>query len=143
MDESTAITDEQIELIEQSWEKVVAISEEAACIFYARLFEVAPALRSLFRGNMTEQGTKLMQMIGTAVYGLRSLDRVVPALQQLGQRHADYGVKESHYQIVGESLLWTLQKGLGSAFTKDTEEAWRVAFGILSKTMIEATQEPV
>jgi len=121
--ESTALTVRQIELIEQSWEKVLPIREDAAGIFYARLFEVAPAVRPLFPEDMAEQGKKLMQMIGTAVHGLRSLERVVPALQQLGKRHVGYGVEESHYAIVGESLLWTLRKGLGASFTDDTEEA--------------------
>ena len=73
--------------------------------FYDRLFERDPSLRALFTGDMKEQGQALMAMIATAVGGLKRLDTIVPAVQELGIRHAGYGVTEDHYNTVGAALL--------------------------------------
>lgn len=129
------MTPEQVELIKNSWEKVVPISDKAAELFYGKLFELDPSVRSLFKGSMAEQGQKLMRMIGTAVNGLDRLDEIVPAVQQLGVRHTAYGVKDEHYDTVGAALLWTLETGLGDAFTEETKEAWAIVYGVLADTM--------
>lgn len=117
----------QIELVQSSFAQVVPIAGVAASLFYDRLFELDPALRGMFRGDMAEQGKKLMTMIGTVVGGLKSLDRIVPGIQALGARHAAYGVRDEHYDVVGAALLWTLAKGLGAAFTDEVRDAWTAA----------------
>lgn len=132
------MTPEQVALVRSSFAKVVPIKETAADLFYNRLFELDPSLRPLFKGDMKEQGLKLMTMIGTAVGGLDHLDSIVPAVQALGRRHADYGVKDMHYDTVASALLWTLEQGLGAAFTPDVKSAWTSAYGILAGTMKEA-----
>lgn len=132
------MTPEQIELVKQSWAQVVPISDKAAELFYGKLFELDPSVRSLFSGDMEEQGRKLMKMIGTAVNALDRLDDVVPAVQELGVRHIAYGVKDEHYDTVGAALLWTLETGLGEAFTEPTKEAWATVYGILAETMKSA-----
>jgi len=135
------MTPAQVELIKSSWAQVVPISDKAAELFYGKLFEMDPSVRPLFKGDMVEQGQKLMRMIGTAVNGLDRLDAIVPAVQQLGVRHIAYGVKDEHYDTVGAALLWTLETGLGDAFTEDTKEAWATVYGILSDTMKTAAAE--
>jgi len=132
------MTPEQIELVKQSWAQVVPISDKAAELFYGKLFELDPSVRSLFSGDMEEQGRKLMKMIGTAVNALDRLDDVVPAVQELGVRHIAYGVKDEHYGTVGAALLWTLETGLGEAFTEPTKQAWATVYGILAETMKSA-----
>ena len=82
-----------------------------------------------------------MQMLTAAVKGLDRLDQLVPVVQDLGRRHATYGVEDRHYDTVGAALLWTLEKGLGEAFTPDTKEAWATVYGILAGTMKEAARE--
>ena len=84
-------------LVRQSFAKVVPIASAAADMFYARLFALEPSLQELFRGNMTEQGRKLMAMIGVAVGNLDRLETPEPAVQDLGRRHAGYGVRAEHY----------------------------------------------
>lgn len=128
-----------IELVQNSFAKVEPISDTAAEIFYGRLFELDPSLKSMFKGDMKEQGRKLMTMLSTAVNGLNNLDAIVGAVQDLGKRHVDYGVKKEHYATVGESLLYTLDKGLGDDFTPDVKDAWVEVYGLLSQTMIEAS----
>ena len=93
-------------------------------MFYERLFQSDPALRRLFRGNMEEQGARLMRMIAVAVRGLNDPGRLLPAVRQLGVRHATYGVQPEHYETVGAALLWTLERGLGPRFTPEVSEDW-------------------
>jgi hemoglobin-like flavoprotein len=135
------MTPEQVGLIKSSWAKVLPISDKAAELFYGKLFELDPDLKPLFKGNMEEQGKKLMKMINTAVNGLDRLDEIVPAVQQLGVRHVGYGVKDAHYDTVGAALLWTLGAGLGDDFTEDTKDAWATVYGVLADTMKSAAAE--
>jgi hemoglobin-like flavoprotein len=129
------LTDTQVELIKASFGKVVPIADQAAGLFYGRLFEIAPETRSMFHTtDMKEQGVKLMQMIGQAVSLLNAPERLVPALQNLGERHRDYGVTEDHYDIVGSALLWTLEQGLGDDFTSETRDAWTQVYTIMANT---------
>ncbi|HEY1109702.1 MAG TPA: globin family protein [Opitutaceae bacterium] len=125
-------------LVQDTFRQIVPIADQAAALFYARLFELDPELRPLFRGDMREQGRKLMAMIATAVAALDRLDALVPAVRQLGARHAGYGVREEHYATVGAALLWTLEKGLGAAFTPAVRDAWSGTYSLLANTMIEA-----
>ncbi len=134
------LTLQQKQLVQESWEKVKPISETAAELFYSKLFELDPELKSLFKSSdMKEQGKKLMLMIGAAVKGLDSLGELVPTVQSLGKRHVGYGVKEEHYATVGEALLDTLEKGLGDDYTADTKEAWVITYTTLANVMKEAS----
>ena len=132
---------EQIKLVQESFEKVVPIADGAAALFYGRLFDLDPALESLFKGDMVEQGRKLMQMIGVAVKSLYRLEQVLPAVRMLGARHAGYGVRERDYETVGRALIWTLKKGLGEDFTPETEAAWAETYAALAGVMKEAQAE--
>lgn len=108
---------ETIQLVQQSWANVLPIAPKAAELFYQNLFAADPSLKRLFKGNMTEQGKKRMQMIGAAVGKLNDLDGLVPVLQSLGKCHSGYGVKDAHYQIGGAALLKPLRQGLGDGLT--------------------------
>lgn len=129
---------ESIRLVQASFAQVAPIAEQAASLFYARLFELAPELRPLFRGDMAEQGRKLMAMLATVVGGLSRLDTLVPAARALAQRHVAYGAQPEHYAVVGTALLDTLAKGLGDDFTPEVRAAWIEAYGLLSGAMLDA-----
>jgi hemoglobin-like flavoprotein len=135
------MTPRQVELVQTTWEKVVPISDQAAVLFYGRLFELDPMLRPLFKQDMTEQRKKLMQMITVAVRGLNDLGKLIPAVQELGRRHVSYGVTDAHYATVGTALLWTLGQGLGPGFTPEVQEAWTVVYQALASTMQKAAAE--
>jgi hemoglobin-like flavoprotein len=132
------MTPDQIAMVRTSFAQVVPIKEAAAGLFYNRLFELDPSLKPLFKGDIKEQGSKLMAMIGTAVAGLDRLETIVPAVQALGKRHVGYGVQAGHYDTVAAALLWTLEQGLGAGFTPDVKAAWTSAYGILAGTMKDA-----
>lgn len=129
------MTPKQIALVQASWKQVQPIAGKAAALFYSRLFTLEPSVKRLFRGDMQEQGRKLMQMISVAVNSLARLESIVPAVRALGRRHAGYGVEPRHYAIVEQALLWTLDQGLGEGFTEEIEDAWRVAYRVLADTM--------
>jgi hemoglobin-like flavoprotein len=133
-------TTKQVKLVQESFAKVTPIAETAAALFYQRLFELDPSLQLLFHGNMKEQGRKLIAMIAAAVRGLDSLSLLVTAVENLGRRHANYGVSIKDYDTVGDALLWTLRQGLGAAFTPMVAEAWSVVYGVLANTMIAAVE---
>ena len=135
------MTPRQIELVQKSWRQVLPISDTAAWLFYKELFRLDPGLKALFRGDMKEQGRKLMAMISVAVQGLARPETLVPAVQDLGRRHARYGVRPQHYDTVAAALLWTLGHGLGQAFTPEVKAAWVETYGVLAKTMKQAAAE--
>jgi hemoglobin-like flavoprotein len=135
------MTPEQIALVQISFAQVLPIADTAAALFYGRLFELDPSLKRLFKGELQEQGRKLMTMIRLVVNGLDRLDQLVPAVQELGRRHARYGVQDEHYDTVGAALLWTLSQGLGAGFTSETEAAWATAYTLLAETMKAAAAE--
>ncbi|NMN57614.1 nitric oxide dioxygenase [Xanthobacter sp. SG618] len=136
-----SLTPSQIELIQDSFRKVVPIADTAAALFYGRLFEIAPEVKPLFKGDMSLQGAKLMATLGLVVAGLNDLSKIVPAAESLARKHVAYGVKDEHYAPVGAALIWTLERGIGPDFTPETKDAWVEAYGILSSVMIAASAE--
>jgi len=132
------MTPENQALVRDSFARIVPIAPQAAALFYDRLFVLDPTLKPLFKGDMREQGRKLMAMIGTAVANLGTLDAIVPAVQDLGRRHASYGVQPAYYDTVASALLWTLGQGLGNAFTPPVEAAWTEAYTVLATVMKDA-----
>jgi hemoglobin-like flavoprotein len=132
------MTETQIRLVQDSFAAIAPIADDAAALFYRRLFEIDPSLQQMFKGDMREQRRKLMQMLTAAVKGLDHIDRLVPVVENLGRRHAGYGVTDEHYDTVGEALLWTLGAGLGVAFTPSVRDAWATVYGLLASTMKNA-----
>lgn len=132
------MTPEQIAHVQNTFKMVLPIKETAAKLFYDRLFALDPELRPMFKGDMAEQGRKLMTVLATAVGNLEKLDEILPTVQALGEQHAEFGVKPEHYNTVGEALIWTLEQGLTDSFTTEVKEAWVAVYGALSGVMQEA-----
>lgn len=135
------MTPEEIKLVQDSFQKVAPIADAAADIFYDRLFDIAPEVRPLFPADISDQKKKLMQMIGTAVSNLHQVETILPAVQDLGRRHVNYGVTDAHYDTVGAALLFTLEKGLGDAWTPDLAVAWTTVYGTVATVMKNAAAE--
>ncbi|MFA5243336.1 MAG: globin family protein [Sulfuricella sp.] len=133
---------EKIALVRSSWQQVLPIKDTAAQLFYGQLFELDPSLRGMFRGDMVEQGRKLMAMINTVVNSLDNLGPLLERIEDLGRGHVAYGVTEAHYDTVGSALIWTLGKGLGEQFTPAVKDAWVEAYGTLSSAMKQAAYAP-
>jgi hemoglobin-like flavoprotein len=132
---------QQVELVRSSFALVQPIAPQAAALFYDNLFASDPSLRGMFRGDMAEQGQRLMSMIGAAVGLLGRPDALVPVLRNLGGRHVGYGVRDHHYATVGAALIETLAQGLGDEFTPEVREAWLALYAVVSRTMMEGALE--
>ena len=130
------MTPDQITLVQETWKMAAPNAEAVAQLFYQRLFTLDPAIERLFAGsNMAAQRGKLVQALCLAVEGLDDLDSLVPVIEDLGRRHIGYGVKASHYDTVGAALLWTLERGLGQAWTAETKAAWTGVYALLAGVM--------
>ena len=131
----------QKKLIQDSWAQVAPIADQAAASFYLRLFEIDPSTRALFNtADMAQQRKKLIQILSVAVSSLDNLGALRKTVEDLGRRHACYGVKDAHYDSVGVALLWTLEQGLGATWTPETAAAWKEVYGLLSSIMRNAQQ---
>jgi methyl-accepting chemotaxis protein len=134
------MTPTTVAIVRHSWRQVHALGPQAGVLFYANLFAADPALQPLFKGDITQQGAKLLQMIGAAVAKLDDLDTLLPILRNMGQRHAGYGVMPAHYTTVGGALLQTLEQGLGDHFTPPVRAAWTEVYGVIAEVMLSAAE---
>lgn len=137
------MTPQQIELIQRSFAKVAPIADKAAALFYARLFEIAPEVKPMFKSDMKDQGRMLMSVLATVVAGLNSLESILPTVESLAIRHRDYGVVPEQYNTVGAALLWTLEQAVGDDFTPEVRAAWEEAYSTLAGAMISAAENAV
>ena len=135
------MTPAQVVLVQQSFTKVQPIADRAADLFYDRLFATAPAVRPLFPDDMSDQKRKLMKMLATAVANLHQVEKILPIIEDLGRKHVQYGAKPEHFDTVGDALLWTLEQGLGEAFTPAVKEAWAATYATIANTMKGAAAE--
>ncbi|MBM3530908.1 MAG: hemin receptor [Alphaproteobacteria bacterium] len=138
------MTRDQKQLVQATWKQVVPIADTAARLFYERLFEIDPGARALFgETNMTRQREKLLQVLSVAVSSLDRLDALTGVVEDLGRRHAGYGVTEAHFDSVGAALLWTLERGLGEHWTPAAAAAWTEVYGLLANIMQRGMREAV
>lgn len=134
------MTEKQIKLVKKSWSYFREIDPElVGDVFYSKLFLDAPRVRHLFHSSKEEQAKKIVQMLSIIVSRLDTLDELNEEITQLAVRHVRYGVKASHYKLIGTALLWTLQQGLDKDWNEEVKEAWSACFQTISTTMINAS----
>jgi len=135
------MTNKQIDLVKTSWAIVTTIDPvTVGGLFYNRLFEIAPQLKPMFRNPMPEQSKKLLAMINYVISKLDKLEDIVHEVAKLAKRHVSYGVKPDHYRVVGDALLWTLEKGLSENWNSEVKEAWSNCYQVLSSAMMNASE---
>jgi hemoglobin-like flavoprotein len=133
------LTEEQILLVKRTWRMLRGIDPSVvAGAFYAKLFSSYPGIKRMFPKDMEPQYAKLMDMLNALVARLDRLGELSEEIEAMAERHVTYGVKPDHYKLVGEALLWTLEKGLGHDWTPPVKAAWTEAYTLLSETMINA-----
>jgi hemoglobin-like flavoprotein len=135
------LTEEQKKLVRASITRAERMAEVVGLIFYKRLFELDPKLRPLFQHNIQEQSKKLMATLKMVVDGLDYSHELLSSIRSLGRRHVQYGVKEQHYDTVGQALLWALEKALGPEFPPPARDAWLTVYNWLAANMKEAAAE--
>lgn len=130
---------EQITLVQETWAKIIPELDQASNDFMEKLLEIKPDLIKLFRTDTRELGMLMMAMINRAINALDDFDEFLPEIQKLGGRHIAYGVTDEDFDNVATALLWTLEKYLGEAYTKDVEQAWTIAYNQIAQVMMEAS----
>lgn len=134
------MTPEQIKLIKLTFSQVMSDKEGVGRMFYDRLFAIAPETKAMFHGDISAQSRKLMDTLALAIGMLRDTPSLVKVLQELAVRHVRYGVTEKHYGLVGEALIWTLERRLGAAFTHEARAAWTALYGAVCEIMLDAAK---
>jgi hemoglobin-like flavoprotein len=135
------MTPEQIKIIKLTFAQAMNNKDTVGKMFYDRLFEIAPDTRLMFTGDMEAQSRKLMDTLALAVGMLRDMPTLVATLEALAKRHVDYGVRDEHYDTVGQALLWTLERGLGDAFTPEARIAWTELYAAVAQIMRKAAND--
>ena len=127
--------------LETSFDLVAPHGDELMDVFYTRLFAAAPAVRPLFAGtDLRRQKGMLLGALVLLRKSLRDLDRIVPALREMGARHVRYGARPEHYPVVGEVLIASMAEIAGDDWRPEYAAAWAAAYGIVSATMIEGAE---
>lgn len=137
------MTNDEINSIRKSFHMLEGKTEEVAMLFYNRLFQLDPSLRKLFRGDMKEQGKKLMDAMIVLNASLDHFQRLRHSLRHMGKRHAEYGVREEHYAVVGTALLQTLEEFAGTKFDSTLKYAWTKLLTVVSGEMLHGASERV
>ena len=133
------VTEEQIEDVHRSWHSIVLLGDVVMQMFYRRLFRIDESAHALFSdASMLEQRRKFLDTFDLLVKNIEDIEKHTPMLEDLGRKHAAYGVKDHHYDAVGEALIDTIEHGLGHALTSDSRTAWAAAYERLSTPMRRA-----
>ncbi|MEE9329291.1 MAG: globin family protein [Parvularculaceae bacterium] len=135
------ITAQDVDNVQNSFAQIYKAGDHFGTLFYQRLFQIAPEVRPLFKGNLSDQQAKLMQILSMAVLDLNNTKSIIPMIRDLGRRHVDYGVKPHHYELVGATLLWTLEQALEARFTPEIKASWTKVYALLSSVMIQGAEQ--
>ncbi len=119
------MTPREIQLVRSSFAQVAPIADQAVALFFARLFELEPALRGRLPDELAVQGGRVVALLRDWV---EAPERSAPA----GHRPAP------HAAAVGGALLWTLERVLGPRFTPEIRAAWAGAALHLAEALAEA-----
>ncbi|MFM9913691.1 MAG: globin family protein [Methylophilaceae bacterium] len=136
------MTPHQISLVNKTWSMTQPLGDAVTILFYGRLFELDPSLRTLFKMDFQEQGHRLRAMLALVTTGLNQPEKLAPVLAASGQRHVHYGVLDSHYDSAGEALIWALAQCLREIFTPEVREAWIEAYELMARLMKEGAAQP-
>jgi hemoglobin-like flavoprotein len=137
-----ALTANERRLVRESFEFVRTMADPVGLLFYGKLFELAPAVRPMFHNDLELQVHKLMGMLSSVVESLDNFESIRPQLEELGRKHASYGVRPEQYETLTRALLWTLGEALGADFDQRTSEAWKNALGAISEAMKSGAHQP-
>lgn len=114
--------------------------DELVARFYEQLFVNDPSLRPLFKDDLMVQTDALAKALRLVVGSLEDVDRILPVLYGLGERHAGYGVKPDHYGLVRDTLLDAMAELAGELWTEELGEAWTGALNLVAGAMLEGAE---
>ena len=127
-----------LDALETSFDLIAPRGDELMDVFYARLFDAAPAVRPLFAGtDLRRQKAMLLSALVLVRKSLRDLDAILPALHALGARHVRYGARPEHYPVVATVLIASMAEVAGATWRRRYEHAWSMALGVVAGAMLD------
>jgi len=81
------MTPQQVELVQQSFEKLAAMGDPAWDGFYIELFAIEPSLKRMFKGDKHAQRKKLLAALALVIGALRAPAKILDPLKALAVRH--------------------------------------------------------
>lgn len=110
--------------------------------FYAKLFAAAPHLRRMFPRDLAEQAKKLTAALDAVVQNFENPAANAATLADLGRRHAGYGARPEHYDLVVDLLIESMRELGGTAIEEARLQEWHRALRLISQQMIAAAEAP-
>lgn len=135
------LTEKEIKLIKKNWKSLQGINPVLiGDVFYRKLFIDFPQAKRMFKISREEQAAKLIDMLNTIIVRLQRINELTDDITQMAKRHVEYGVKDEHYQYVGNALIWTLKQASRDEWNEELENAWIKCYTFLADTMIKASK---
>lgn len=132
------MTQSEKQMIRDSYEQIRTYQESVFMLFYGRMFQLDPSIKPMFKNDMREQSKKLVDTLDILVGSLDGLEKLLPAVRELGRSHAGYGVKPHHYETLASAMLWAFGQALSGSFPPEVRAAWRKVLELVSSEMIAA-----
>jgi hemoglobin-like flavoprotein len=133
----------EITLVQNSFRRILPSADRTAALFFARLFEIDPALRHQLTGDHSTAGRKLMQALSLAINGLHCPAMLSPLVRRIGMRGAGALLGNGRPEAVGAALLWALEKSSGQPFPLETRNAWNRAYWFLAGSLKAGARDAV
>ncbi|MFN3317033.1 MAG: globin domain-containing protein [Raineya sp.] len=131
------MTEEQKNLVKQSFPKILAGTLSSSTILYEKLFELVPDAKDLFKNtSLDRQSQMLIAAIGKIVKSIDNWDTVKPDLEAIAARHVNYGLSPEHFVFFGQALMYMFKSSLQDNWTKELEDAWKAVYQNVSEVMI-------
>jgi nitric oxide dioxygenase len=138
-----ALSPAQQRLVRDSFQSIREYELSVVLLFYGRLFEIAPEVRTLFKINIRDQARKLMDTLALVVDAVDRFEALRPRLEELGRRHIGYGAQPQHYEVLCSALVWAIAQALGAECDRETKEAWKELLSAISSVMLEGAAQNV
>jgi hemoglobin-like flavoprotein len=135
----TPIDADLVARLRDSHEQLAAQGTAFSERFYRKLFEAAPGLRSMFKSDPNSQAEKLASMLGEIINNLEATGDNTRLLAELGRRHAGYGAKPKHYDLVTTLLVESIRETLALDAEATIIDEWRMMLRLISDQMIAAS----
>jgi nitric oxide dioxygenase len=135
---SDRLSAEHLDLLDEIMQKVEADVGSFGELFYTRLFERHPELRSLFRRPLRQQAHHLVDSLACIAMSFHDGELSDGLLEALAAVHVGYGVQREHYSWIGENLAVCFRDMLGDAWTERHDEAWDRAYRLIEAGILRA-----
>ncbi|XP_040054930.2 x globin isoform X2 [Gasterosteus aculeatus] len=142
-------SEEQIQMIKDSWKVIRDDIAKVGIIMFVRLFETHPECKDVFflfrdvedlerlrtSRELRAHGLRVMSFIEKSVARLDQMERLEALALELGKGHYHYNAPPKYYSYVGAEFIGAVQPILKERWTEELEEAWKTLFQFVTGLM--------